>query len=521
VREAERSMGRLGSVGSKMGTVLKGAAVAGAAALAAGVVKVGVDAAKAASDLQQSIGAVESTFSGKALATIRDFGSTAATSVGLAESQFNQLAAVSGSMLQNLGYNAQDAAKATVDLTTRAADLAATFNTDTSSAMDAINAALRGEMDPLEQFGIKLSAADLKAKAMAMGLDMSTDAAKKHSTAQAALALIMEQSASKAGAFTDEATSMAGGMQILGAQWQDILAKIGQAFMPLIQQVIAFISANVVPALQTFAEWMSNLGAAFQSGGEAAGPLQGIMDALRNTFDTVWPAVQKVGEFLINMGKAIYEGVQPIIEAVVSFIRDTFLPVFNSIWQTIQSKLLPAWNQFVEAMRPVLRVVGNIVASLKGPLSVAFRVVGAAIRVVITIIGTIISIISKLINAITTVARAVGGVFAGAWRAAGSAIQGIIGIVQNVIGVIQRAISAVRNFFSSGIGKIGSAIGGLFGRSATGRSATGRAAGRAPAGRAPGTIVVQGATNPQYLARDLSRIITGANVRTGFTGVRI
>ena len=523
IREAESSMGRLGSAGSRLGGLLKGAAVTGAAAAGAAVVAFGVKAVNAASDLQQSFGAIESTFSGRGLKAIQDFGKTSATSVGLATSEFNQLAAVTGSMLQNLGYNSTQAADATTTLATRAADLAATFNTDTSTALDAMNAALRGEMDPLEQFGIKLSAADIKAKEAAMGLDTGTAAAKKHADAQAALALIMEQSASKAGTFAEETGTMAGGMQVLGAQFTNIAAQIGTAFMPIIQQVLALIQANVVPAVQKFADWISKLGAGFTTSGAAVGPFQAILTSAKQAFNTIWPVIQKVIGVMVSMAKTIGTALQPVVKAIASFISGTFLPTLKGIWSTIGAQLVPAWNKLINALRPVLNVIGQVAAKLMGPLSQAFRIVGGAVQVVITIISKIISVMSTLISAVSRVSGAVSGAFSSAWRSASSAMGSVIGIINNVIAAIQRAISAVQNFFSSGIGKIGSAIGGLFGRSATTRSMGRAAAGRAaPTGRASGgSITVNGAANPQVLARDLSRILTGAQVRTGYTGVRI
>ena len=92
----------------------------------------------AASDLQESIGAVETVF-GDAAGTMLEFGQTSATAVGMSQEEFNSLGLVTGSLLQNLGYDAEGAADSTVMLAERAADMAAVFNTDVGQALEAVS----------------------------------------------------------------------------------------------------------------------------------------------------------------------------------------------------------------------------------------------------------------------------------------------------------------------------------------------------------------------------------------------
>jgi len=157
---------KMSSVGSKM-------------ALAGGVMSATVttpivmgfkSAVEASSSLSESTNAVNVVF-GDASDTIAKFGETSAESIGLSSSSFNQLSAETGSLLKNMGYDTQGAAEETTNLATRASDMASIFNTDVSQAMNAIQSGLKGEMDPLEQFGVKLNAASVEAKALSMGLE--------------------------------------------------------------------------------------------------------------------------------------------------------------------------------------------------------------------------------------------------------------------------------------------------------------------------------------------------------------
>ena len=126
-------------------------------------------AVNAASDLEESTNALNTVF-GEGADVLLKYGENSATSVGLAQSEFNQLSAVTGSFLQNLGYNADEAAAETINLTERAADMASVFNTDVSQALEAIQSGLKGEFNPLENFGVKMNAAAIEAKALEMGL---------------------------------------------------------------------------------------------------------------------------------------------------------------------------------------------------------------------------------------------------------------------------------------------------------------------------------------------------------------
>ena len=203
----------------------------------------------AASDMEQAAGAVNTVF-GQSAYIIEDFGRRSATAVGLAESDFNQLAAVTGSFLQNLGYDADSAAQETLVLTERASDMAAVFNTDVSQALQAIQSGLKGEFNPLEQFGVKINQAAINARALEMGLADATGAIDDNAKAQAALSLVMEQTDRIAGQFASESETFAVKMQVLKAEFKDTAAELGTNLLPYAIKLLEW--AN--DAIQTFNE---------------------------------------------------------------------------------------------------------------------------------------------------------------------------------------------------------------------------------------------------------------------------
>jgi len=186
---------------------------------------------KAASDLEQSIGGTQAVF-GKSSKIIDKWAKDSARSMGLSERAFRQATTQIGAQLKGMGFDLDEAADKSVELTRLGADLAATFGGTTTEAVTALSAALRGEFDPLEKYGISLRASDIAARAVAMGLADSTTKVGTHAKAVAALAIINEQSADAQGQFGRESATFAGQLQILKAEVEDTGAAVGQVLLP-------------------------------------------------------------------------------------------------------------------------------------------------------------------------------------------------------------------------------------------------------------------------------------------------
>lgn len=189
---------------------------------------------QAASGLEQSLGAVDSVFRSSA-GTINDWGQTSAESFGLSQRAFNEAVTPVGALLKNLGFSLEETTGRTGELTERAADMAATFGGPTKDALDAIQAALRGETDPIERYGVLLNEATVNARALADTGKSSADALTLQEKAAARLNLIMEQTSQTQGQFAREADTVAGAQQRLNATWEDAQAALGDAFAPVVR----------------------------------------------------------------------------------------------------------------------------------------------------------------------------------------------------------------------------------------------------------------------------------------------
>lgn len=202
------------------------------------LVGLGVAAVKLASDVNESINAVNVVFE-DAADTIQDFGKTASTAAGLSRTEFNELATVIGAQLKQSGQDINDVADNTVNLTQRAADLASVFNTSVKDAAGALGAALRGESEPARRFGITISDAAVQAEALATGLVKSKSEITDQIKVQARYSLILKQSNDVAGDFANTSDGVANSTRILLAEVKDVGAELGQILLPIVRDVIS------------------------------------------------------------------------------------------------------------------------------------------------------------------------------------------------------------------------------------------------------------------------------------------
>lgn len=267
------------------------------------IVALGKVAFDTASDLEQSIGAVDTVF-GDSAHVIKGWGDTAADAAGLSRREVNEMAAKVGAGLQGLGFTVSESADLVVDLEKRAADLAATFGGTTSDAIDAVAALMRGERDPIEKYGVAIKQADVNARVLALGLDTSTTAAKKNAEAVATLDLLMAQTARTEGAFAKEANTAAGAQARAKAQFENAAAALGNQLLPAGAKAIDMLS-GMFEAFNRLSPEMQGTIVKIAGVAAAVGPLLIITGKLITAVRVVKTAMEGASG---SMGKAGFAG---------------------------------------------------------------------------------------------------------------------------------------------------------------------------------------------------------------------
>jgi hypothetical protein len=349
----------------KIGDFSKKAAVAFAAVAAAAgamAIKIGVDAVKAASDLSETVSKVGVLF-GDTAKDIEKFADGAASSLGQTKQQALNAASTFATFGKAAGLSGQDLSKFSIDFVKLSSDLASFNNTSPEQAINAIGSALRGEAEPLRQYGVLLDDASLRQAALELGIISTTkNALTPQQKVLAAQALIYQQTGAAQGDFERTSDGLANKTRILTAELENAKVTIGEALLPIVLELATFFSENVIPIVQQVAE-------AF--GSEENG--------LGGTFTTV-------AEGIKGFVQPIFEGFKSAFDSIKETIienKDEFQKFFNVVKAAapiIGNVIGQAFEVIGKVASVVLNVMANVVGALQGLINTAIDLINVAIR---------------------------------------------------------------------------------------------------------------------------------------------
>lgn len=369
----------------------------GGALLAAGALRKGVGLLKEsvglASDLAETASKIDVVF-GKNADGVTEWAKT--SSAALVSTEKSVLDAVAGFdiLLGNKGVNGAQGLAMSKNLTTLAGDLASFFNTDVSQAAGALTSALKGEMDPLEAYGVSLDQAALKKRAFDMGLvktsvdmdkvkrataavakaqaDYNLEAAKNgkdsgaaasalgylefkqtelakalkgtaeeltpQAKAMAAYAEIMDQTAKAQGDLERTQGSAANQLKQFTTNVTELKTTVGTAFTPLIEEYLPGVN-----------KWLTGLNN--EDGAKRLG--EQLLD-LGDRAEQMWPQVQKMGtevrtafdsikdSFTGVTGEEVqgtFDAIAGSAETMAGFVKGTF-DAFNNLSPAAKENIL-------------------------------------------------------------------------------------------------------------------------------------------------------------------------------------
>lgn len=390
--------------------------VAGVVALAAGaaVVGIGVKAVKSASELQQNLGAMESVFKSSS-GQMEAWANKAASSVGLAKSEYAGLATVLGSQLKNMGVAQDQLAGQTDGLIRMGSDLAAQFGGSTSDAVSALSSLLRGERDPIERYGVSINDAAIKAKLAEMGLSGLSGEAEKNAKLQATLALLSQQTADAMGAFSRESTTLAGAQQRLSAGTENLYATLGTALLPAVTAVTAAIGAmvNGISESAWFGAFTANLTSASNAfadfvfgilNGESS--LSGIDIAafITNAIPRMFAARDSMIATFAEMLPGIISGITSALPGIIQVLATsltTSLQVLVPLIAGMAPTLLAAGiNLFMSLVTSILTVLPQLITTVLGLVP---TLVAAIVSMIPLLLAGAVQLFTALVQAIPVI----------------------------------------------------------------------------------------------------------------------
>ena len=336
-----------------------------------------------ASEAEQSYGAVESIFGDHAQGII-SASKGAAEAVGLSGREYRELTSSTGAMLKNMGMPMDEVASKSQNLVGVASDLAATFGGSTKDAIEAVNALMRGEADPIERYGVSIKQSDINARMAAKGLDKLTGSAAKQAQAQTLLEMLTEQTSSAQGQFARETDTAAHKQQVATAKFNDAKEAIGTGLLPMFAELASKgavlagvigrhpkvflalgtavgIAAGAIVAMATVAPIFTAISGAAAAAemsmwgyvaaqAAAIAPIIAVVAAVAAVGVALWAFFTKT-EIGRNMWEAFthalaagWDWVVEKFKAGLDWVQSTFGPVFSQIGDMISG----AWDATVE-----------------------------------------------------------------------------------------------------------------------------------------------------------------------------
>lgn len=420
-RELNKSVAGADKAGKKAGGKFKsgmsGALKGFGAGLVAGLATDKVvgffrDAQKGASDLEQSVGGVQAVFKDFA-PQIEKSSKGAAQSLGLTRNEYNELATTLGAGLKNKGF--KDFGEQTQNLIGIGSDLSAQFGGSTQEAVDALASAMRGEMDPIEKYGISLNEAALKAEAVALGLSDGKGALTESAKAQASLSLITKQSADAQGAFARESDTAAGKQARFRASMENLKTTIGEKLLPVVSDITGAANGFLVEmekgegaggkfkdivigikdALVSAVEFVVKYKDQLIGLGIAVGTLVVAQKAYKvaTMLATLWTKKQAIMQALLNralmmnpIGLIVAALVALGVGLVVAYKKsETFRRIVDAAWAGIKKAAAATVKWFKDvawpAMKTVFKAIGDTARMLwRDYISPAFRAIGNVVK---------------------------------------------------------------------------------------------------------------------------------------------
>lgn len=496
----------MGEASGTLGKLAKGAGLA-AAAVGVAAVAIGTKAVKAASDLQQNMGALESVFKGS-YGQMSRWASSAAGDLGLAKSEYAQLATVLGSQMKNMGVSTDALAGQTHKLIGLGADLSAQFGGSTSEAVSALSSLLRGERDPIERYGVSINEAAVKSQMAAMGLSGLSGEAEKNAKLQATLALLFKQTADAQGAFTRESTTLAGAQQRLNAGTENLLATFGTALLPAVtattaamgafinaisqSEWFATFTAGLTEASNAFADFIFNIingdvefsfdgiltavmngvqsAADWISGGGLASIIAALTAGRQAMFDGAAQVFPAILDALMAAIPLIIGGVVSFVTQVVTFIASQgpmlltgAITLFTGLVQGVVTVLPQVVESIVTAIPIIVAaLVAAVPQLLEGAILLFTSLIDAVVQVVpmlvTAILGMLPQIIDSLVSMIPTIFDAAIELFTSLVEAIPKIIPPLVTAIINLLPKIINSVISMIPALISGALKLFMAI---------------------------------------------------------------
>jgi len=445
VNNVGKAAGNDAGQGFKSGfsTALKGLAVIGAGLAVAGIGKFVKDSIGAASGLNESVNALQVTFSdlGKtAITELSALSKKAADTYGLSQVQFNAVAVQFSNFAKNVAGPGGDVVGVMDDLVTRGADFASVMDMEVNDALALFQSGLAGETEPLRKFGIDLSAASVEAYAMANGIGTVGQQLTETEKQQARYGSLMEQTAKTQGDFANTSDSLANAQRILKANFANVQAEVGgpllSAFANLTTALIPVVH-QLAPILVEVMEQLAPIIADLVA--EIPGLLVGLLPLL--------PVIGQLAGVFLDIVSQLLPVFVDLFMALLPILID-LVPVIATFISEALAMLVPLLLELVVALMPIVEALLPVFMELLEALApVTIELISAMLPLIQLLLPILIGLIEFLTPILVVVANIFGTLLVGAIQQFAGALNYGVNFIKQFGDEFNFVFSAIGDFF--------------------------------------------------------------------------
>ena len=370
----KKAQGQLGGFGKSVAKI--GGLLAGAFSVAA-ITGFAKNAISEASDLEESLNALNVSF-GESAAEIQKLGESAATSMGVSQTEFNQAAVRFSAFADRVVGEGGNVAGFIGDVSTRAADFASVFNIEVSEALQVFQSGLAGEAEPLKRFGINLLQSEVQAYALREGIVAVGEQMTEDQKVQARYGLLMEETAKTQGDFANTSDGLANSQRILSASFDNMQATVGAALVPAFATLVQSMMPIVDELGPILTQVMEQLAPVIQNvAAQVPGLLQGFMPLIPvigelatlffELIDLALPVFVELINMMMPLVLSLVDAFVPFIKQILPVLFDLvkqILPIFTVLLHQLFIPLIPTIMELFDAFVPIIELALPIMVEL-------------------------------------------------------------------------------------------------------------------------------------------------------------
>lgn len=282
------------------------------------------------------------------------------------------------SMYGEMGITGQVAADLSKITTSLSYDLGNAFSMDDAEALGVIQDYIKGNNAALEEYGVHIDDATLKASAMQMGLGANVDSLNDAAKAQVRLNALLGQSEKIQQAAINDTDGLTNAQKSLNGIIQNFALEAGEEFTPVLEGLYGTIIENW-PTIEPM--------------------LMGLVETLSSGLSEAMPVLLDLGQTLIptltDVVGTLFEAATPILSVVEELASQILPPLVGFIGEIAQT-LLPPVVGLLETISPLLDSISPVLSVIGDILQVIAQGLGSAIGWMSDGVGKVTSFFSGI-----------------------------------------------------------------------------------------------------------------------------